>query len=123
MNSMSATACASFYNTVIAHSKEPPPYWAFGFTLSSDHVWLAFLLLCLLEDTVECEEYLVVKHTGDQKDRFTDLVQARNQCMRIDGQPELTHFCDKCTRWYPNTDGEGVYMLAPMTYNLTKWLS
>ena len=85
MNSMSVMACTSFYNTVIAHSKEPPPYWAFGFTLSSDHVWSAFLLLCLLEDAVEREEYLVVKHTGDQKDRFTDLVQACNQCMRIDG--------------------------------------
>jgi hypothetical protein len=29
--------------------------------------------------------------------------------MRIAGQPEVTHFCDKCTRWYFDSDGKGAY--------------
>lgn len=107
----SATACANFYNTSIAKSNEPPPGWAFGFSLSTEHVWLAFLLYCLLEDATERQEYLVVTHSGDQKDRFSELVQARNQRMRIEGQPELTHFCDKCTRWFYSPDGSGESML------------
>ena len=102
----SATACAHFYNTSMTQSNEPPSHWAFKFTLSSEHVWSAFQLYCLLEDVMERQEYLVVKHSGDQKDRFLDLVQARNQCMRIDGQPEVTHFCDKCTRWFSGADGK-----------------
>ena len=93
----------------MTQSKEPPPGWLFGFALSSDHVWSAFSLLCLLQDAVKREEHLVVKHTGNQKDCFVDLVQACNQRIRIEGQPEVTHFCDKCTRWYPNSDGQGTY--------------
>lgn len=89
---------------------KPPLGWPFGFSLSSDHVWSGFLLFCLLEDAVEREEYLVVKHTGEHKDRFNDLVQARNQRVRIAGQPEVTHFCDKCTRWYFDSDGKRKYM-------------
>lgn len=90
----------------MTQSNEPPSHWAFKFTLSSEHVWSAFQLYCLLEDAMERQEYLVVKHSGDQKDRFLDLVQARNQRMRIDGQPEVTHFCDKCTRWFYGADGK-----------------
>ena len=43
---------------------------------------------------MERHEYLVVKHTSNQKDRFTKLAQVCNQHMRTEGQPELTHFCD-----------------------------
>lgn len=93
-------------------SNEPPPNWSFGFSLSSEHVWSAFLLYCLLEDAMERQEYLVVAHTGDHKDRFTELVQARNQRIRIEGQPELTHFCDKCTRWFYGPDGKGESVLS-----------
>ena len=93
----------------MTQSKEPPPGWLFSFTLLSDHMWPAFSLLCLLQDAVEREEHLVVKHTGDQKDHFVDLVQARNQCIRIKGQPEVTHFCNKCMHWYLNSDGQGTY--------------
>ncbi|KAN0096936.1 hypothetical protein V8E55_001382 [Tylopilus felleus] len=104
-NSTSATTCANFYNTAMSQSKEPPPGWAFSFALSSDHMWSAFSLLCLLEDAAEREEHLVVKHTSDQKDYFVGLVQAHNECIQIEGQPEVTHFCDKCTCWYLNGDG------------------
>ena len=89
-------ACANFYNASIAKANKPPPNWSFGFNLSSKHVWLAFLLYCSLENVTKQHKYLVVKHTGDQKDCFTMLLQACNKCMQIEGQPELTHFCNKC---------------------------
>jgi hypothetical protein len=106
----SVTACANFYNTSMAKSNKPLQGWAFGFSLSTEHVWLAFLLYCLLEDATDRQEYLIVTHIGDQKDRFSELVQARNQCMRIEGQPELIHFCDKCVCWLYSADGSGEYM-------------
>ncbi|KAF8445913.1 hypothetical protein L210DRAFT_3392409 [Boletus edulis BED1] len=101
----SATSCADFYNVSMAKGNEPPPDWSFGFMLSSEHVWSGFYLHCLLEDAVERHECLIMNHTGDQKDRFNELVQARNQRMRIEGQPEITHFCDKCTRWFRGPNG------------------
>lgn len=100
----SATSCANFYNTSMAKGNEPPLDWSFGFTLSSDHVWSAFYLYCLLEDTMERHEYLVVKHTGNQKDCFTKLAQVHNQRMHTEGQPKLTYFCDKCTCWFYGPD-------------------
>ena len=100
-------SCADFYNTSLTKDKKPLPRWAFGFTLSSEHIWSAFLVYCLLEDAMEQQEYLVVKHTGNQKDYFTKCVWACNECMHIEGQPELTHFCGKCTCWYYGPDSEG----------------
>lgn len=111
-SSTSTTTCANFYNTAISQSKEPLPEWLYGFSLSSDHVWSAFLLFCLLDDVIEHEEYVIIKHTGDQKNHFVDLVQACNQCWWTEGQPELTHFCDQCTRWYLNGDGKDMYTLS-----------
>ena len=100
-------SCADFYNTSLAKDNKPPLRWVFGFTLSSEHIWSAFLVYCLLEDAMEQQEYLVVKHTGDQKDCFTKCVRVRNERMHIEGQPELTHFCDKCTCWYYGPNGKG----------------
>lgn len=108
----SAMSCADFYNTSMAKGNKSPPDWLFGFTLSSEHVWSAFYLYCLLEDAKEWHEYPIVKHTGDQKDRFNELVQLHNQCMCIKGQPEITHFCDKCTRWFHGPDHQGKHTAA-----------
>jgi len=107
----------------MAKGNEPPPDWLFGFMLSSEHVWLAFYLYCLLEDVMEQHEYLVVKHTGDQKDHFSELVQVRNQRMRIEGQPEIMHFCDKCTRWFYGPDGRGEYAAALHRTNIVMNMS
>jgi hypothetical protein len=87
-------------------SNQPPAGWQFGFTLTSEHVWSAFLIYSLLEDAMDRQEYLVLKHFGEHKDQFDDAVQARNQRMRLHRQPELTHFCDKCTRWFRNATGQ-----------------
>jgi len=99
----------------MAQSNELPDSWPFAFVVSSDHIWSGILLYCLLEDAMECQEYLVVKHHGKQKDHFNDLIQAWNQHMRINSQPELTHFCDKCTRWFRDADGISMFVVTIFT--------
>lgn len=70
--------------------------------MSTDHVWDAFVILALMEDCQGRSATLKVPHTGKQKDRFTSAVQARNVRFRLNGQPELRHFCHRCLRVYPN---------------------
>jgi len=48
----SATNCAHLYNTSLAQEHEKPAHWSFGFKLTSNHVWDAFVILSLLEDSV-----------------------------------------------------------------------
>ena len=105
---MSATSCAHVYNQSLSQSKDPPATWLIGFKLSLEHVWDAFLIYCLLEDALARKEVLVVPHTGTQHDRFTEAVQARNQHVRVEGQPEITRYCNHCTRWYHGSDGKGM---------------
>lgn len=63
------------------------------FTVSPNHVWDACLLLSLLQDNLDCEEFLVVGHTGAQHMRFIELVQDRNHRMRttVPGALEAEH--------------------------------
>ncbi|KAF8547820.1 hypothetical protein OG21DRAFT_1599609 [Imleria badia] len=103
---VSATSCARVYNQSLSQSKDPPATWLVGLKLASEHVWDAFLLYCLLEDALGHEELLIVPHTGTQHDRFMEAVQARNQRMRVEGQPEITHYCNRCTRWYYGSNGK-----------------
>lgn len=44
-------------------------------------------------------------HGGDQTERFEAAMQERNTRIVHEGQPALTHACDKCTRIYENDDG------------------
>lgn len=95
----SATNCACLYNLSLNNST-PPNDWAFGFTVTTDHVWDGFVILALLEDCQQPSATLEVPHTGAQKDRFTWAIQARNLRFQIHGQLELCHFCHKCLRVY-----------------------
>jgi len=96
----SATNCACLYNLSLAQGKIPPADWSFNFSLTSDHVWIAFIILTLLEDLHARNQTLVVQHAGAHKDRFTDAIRARNIRFRLYNQPELRHYCDRCLRLY-----------------------
>lgn len=74
----------------------PPSDWKFGFTLTTKHVWDAFLVLSLLEDFDRRSKTLVLPHGGEQKDRFQDALHARNIRFRLYSQPEVRHHCTKC---------------------------
>ena len=54
----------------------PPGDWAFRFSVTTEHIWDAFVTLALLEDHQSHLKILVVPHTGAQKDRFTDALHA-----------------------------------------------
>ncbi|KAF8219602.1 hypothetical protein L208DRAFT_1338990, partial [Tricholoma matsutake] len=67
-NRTSATNCACLYNLSLNNST-PPNDWAFGFTVTTDHIWDGFVILALLEDCQRRSATLEVPHTGAQKDR------------------------------------------------------
>jgi len=92
----SATNCARLYSMSFSQEKFSDKSWPFGCTLTSDHVWDAVIILSLLQDCARRQETLVVPNTGLQKDRHVGAIRARNQRMRLYGQPELRHFCHKC---------------------------
>jgi len=76
------------------------PKWQFNLQVTSDQVYDGFTILSLLEDCKTQQSTLVVPHGGLSKDRFTEAVRARNERLRLSSQPELLHYCNKCTRLY-----------------------
>jgi hypothetical protein len=80
---------------------------SFRKTLSTRDVWDTFMLVSLLRDCFKQDIPLLLPHAGSQKDRFTKAIQARNIQIQLYGQPEITHYCQKCTRFYK--DENGVY--------------
>ena len=83
-----------------------PSDWPFKAALKGDHVQDGFTILSLLDDHNERNTTLVVPHTGDQANRFTDAIKARNARMKLYGQNEVAHRCQKCTRVYKDQDGK-----------------
>ena len=55
-------------------------------------------------------------HTGLQKDRFTALMQARNEYIILHGQDEVPHICDKCMRVF--TLDDGTFRMSTITYSI-----
>lgn len=73
--------------------------------LNNHHVFDAFVIVSLLEDS-KCEgSVLRVPHTGDQRDRFACAMEARNFRIRTFGQPAASHWCTKCMRTLPGENG------------------
>jgi len=99
MSWTSATNCARLYGSSLSSSQAFPPGWSFGSKLKSDHVYNGFMILSLMEDATTRREELVIPHAGLDKDRFKQAVQARNTRMRLYSQPEIRHYCRKCTRF------------------------
>jgi hypothetical protein len=82
--------------------------WPWGFRLTTEHVWDAFVILALLRDCKGRLLHLEVPHTGLQKDRFKMAMEARNLRFVHEGQPEVDHWCRKCTRIYREHDSDGL---------------
>ena len=97
----SATNCARIYNT--AFTATNCPEWQFKLAVTSRQVYDAFELLSLLEDCKIRQEPLIVPHDGTLKDRFSALIHARNSRFRLCSQPELFHYCAKCTRFFDSS--------------------
>jgi hypothetical protein len=54
----SATNCGCLYHCSFSRYTLPPPDWPVGFTLTTEHVWDAFIIACLLDD---CSCNLITK--------------------------------------------------------------
>ncbi|KAH0839405.1 hypothetical protein J3R83DRAFT_135 [Lanmaoa asiatica] len=75
--------------------------------LTQQNVWDAFVIKALLLDSLRRQSMLVVPK-GEQKDRFTQAIKERNLRIQLYGQPELKHYCNKCTRFYKDANGIGM---------------
>lgn len=109
----SASNCARSYHQALSKDHIRPKDWSFGSKLKSDHVYDGFIILSLLEDHKARQSTLVVPHTGEQKDRFTEAMQARNALIRLYSQPEIRHHCDKCIRVFRDADGGKIQPYIP----------
>ncbi|KAI0042629.1 hypothetical protein FA95DRAFT_1635974 [Auriscalpium vulgare] len=101
---VSATNCARSYEMSLSKSETRPDDWRFSFTLTTEQVWDAFVILALLRDHERRGELLHIPHTGDQRDRFMAAMEHRNTRIVKEGQPELRHYCDRCIRFYEGSD-------------------
>ena len=79
---VSATNCTQTYERSENHPWQTEfcgGDWQFGTTLTTENVWDAFVLFCLLEDCFEIGTTLSVPHTGKQKDQFTKAIEDCNE--------------------------------------------
>jgi len=81
--------------------------WQFGSKLRTEHVWDAFVLISLLRDHEDRGRLLEVPHGGMQKDRFTTAMEERNLRIIHEGQDEIDHTCDTCTRKFKEVLPDG----------------
>ena len=72
--------------------------------MKPEHVWDSFIIWTLIQQHEKKSLVVVVPHTGEQKHRFTLLMEERNKEVILDGQEEIAHYCDKCMRVWE--DGE-----------------
>ena len=102
----SATNCARIYNEISQQLQPGSPIsWPFNLSVTSGQVYDAFTLLSLLEDCQLQKSTLIVPHKGtlgaSGMSRFAEAVHIRNEHLQHCSQPELFHYCNKCTRFYP----------------------
>ena len=106
----SFTNCARTYQISISKQGSLPSDWPIQVALKGEHVHDGFIILSLLEDHHERNATLIVPHTGEQANHFTDAIRARNHQIRLHGLREILHRCKKCTRVYEAAEGERMYL-------------
>ena len=79
--------------------------WRFKMKLRTEHVWDAFVIWTLHRQHEKRNELVVVPHSGEQKDCFTELMQKQNEEVINEGQEEIGHYCDKCMRVWEDEHG------------------
>lgn len=106
-NRFSASNASRLYDYTLTdhiyfHSSE----WGFSNRLTTNHVWDAFIILSLLEDSLSSSRHLKVPHTGAQTNRFNVAMEERNARIILNGQPDaVQHACDRCMRIFSMPDG------------------
>ena len=75
--------------------------------LSSEAVWNAFYIHALLLHHRRQHSVLELPHHGEQADRLTAALNARNEQMVGIGQPHWAHACDECEKFVVQETDEG----------------
>ncbi|KAF8807013.1 hypothetical protein BYT27DRAFT_7292820 [Phlegmacium glaucopus] len=104
----SFTNCARTYKVALSGADCIPTNWPFEAVLKGDHVQDGFTIVSLLEDHRERNSTLILPHTGEQANRFTEAIKARNARIKLYGQTEVNHRCDMCMRKYKDDRGNPV---------------
>ncbi|KDR69915.1 hypothetical protein GALMADRAFT_76807 [Galerina marginata CBS 339.88] len=105
---MSAKNCAVTYDRALSMRDQKDAEeggWRFGMKLTTEHVWDAFVLWSLLGQHYRKNLLVSVPHTGEQKHRFTKLMQEQNDEIINEGQDQIDHYCDKCMHVWEDGDG------------------
>ncbi|KAJ3497491.1 hypothetical protein NLJ89_g10345 [Agrocybe chaxingu] len=104
---VSASNNAKLYQMNLAAEYLTDTEWQFVPRLMTEQVWIAFVCYSLLNDKMRYGNRLIVPHTGEQKDCFTQAMKERNMDMILHGQPDaISHACDKCFRTYKTENDE-----------------
>lgn len=113
--------CAAVYlNTHKTTTNDKiPESWKFKGKLDGKNVAHAFILLALLEDHQQRNTILQVPHGGLQSERYKVAMHERNDRIRLYGQPELRHRCQKCVREYVNDGCTGLTVHAVVMDGVT----
>jgi len=83
-----------------------PSEWGLSNRLTTNHIWDAFIILSLLEDSLARSKLLSVPHIGSQADRFKVAMEERSRWIILNGQPDaVQHSCDRCMRIFSMPDG------------------
>ena len=106
-NRFSASNASRLYNyTLTDRIYFQPSEWGFSDRLMTQHIWDAFIILSLLEDSLSRSRYLKVPHTGAQTNRFKAAMEERNMWIILNGQPDaVQHACDRCMRIFSMPNG------------------
>ncbi|KAJ7190144.1 hypothetical protein GGX14DRAFT_580107 [Mycena pura] len=117
----SATNAARVYDACLSKSENRPIHEDWpperSFKMRTEHVWDGFLLLSLLEDYDERKQVLCVPDTGEQSARFIEAIRERNARFRLAGQPEWSHYCDKCMImrvWQDGNELKKLHVVNPL---------
>ncbi|KAG2005882.1 hypothetical protein CC2G_002248 [Coprinopsis cinerea AmutBmut pab1-1] len=98
-----ASYSAAFNNDEESYDRR---FWRLSPELRQEHASDGFFILSLLEDCRRRGFVLEVPHSGDQSKRFQAALEARNEWIILNGQPDaVRHACDKCMRVYRDLDG------------------
>ena len=110
--SASGDACAKIYNLSLPETVGERP------SITSEIVWNSFYLHALLLHHTRRASQLKVPHSGEQADRLTAALNARNEQMVGVGQPEWAHACDDCEKILTpeNSTGEDTTWSKYITY-------
>lgn len=96
------------YNLCLSHGKQTPADFKVKFELSVEHVWDGYVITSLLEDCERRMNTLIAPHTGEQRDRFTEAMIARNRRIQLYGYEQVRrHYCNRCTSMYEDEQGVG----------------